>query len=41
MLELLLFLPLAGLLLLLFVVLLVAGAIYRAGAVLKRMLFGA
>ncbi len=41
MLELLLFLPLAGLLLLLFVVLLVAGAIYRAGGVLKRMLFRA
>jgi|GEM_PF-7103990 len=41
MLELLLFLPLAGLLLLLFVVLLVAGAIYRAGRALRRMLFGA
>ena len=41
MLELLLLLPLAGLLLALFVGLLVAGAIYRAGRALRRMLFGA
>jgi len=41
MLELLLLLPLAGLLLALFVGLLAAGLIYRTGRALRRMLFGA